>query len=878
MGRMRIAWGLCFLVFCSVAVRAGAAAATPESECRSALSGPQAEGLLRSVAAHPTAPGYDALGSLYANAHRSECAISAFQSALKIDPGSREAKYDLALALRLDGKLEQAEAELGDLVRADPDFAMGHEARAEMLAEEKRYAQAREEFETALRLDNRLSAASIGLVQLCLSQNEPQAAAYWATQALALNPDAEPAYSLKLQLGIAQGEAGKFDDAEKTLQALAEQYPERADPHLNLAIVDVHLQLYSEAIGEFSKVLELDPGNDVARLALAQADLLANRPDDALKYALEYTGRVETNPEGFSALARAYRALNRCTDAEAAYKKDLALRAGSYDDLFGLGMCELETGEKEKALENFRAAERVDATKPEVHYQIFRLLVTDKSEGGQTEAQRELATFKQLTAQDQESARDQLLGSEANASFDQGSPQKAAELYRSVLEANPRDANTHYNLSLALAQMGDREGELKELQAAIALDPSMTKAYNRLGLYEMQEGRSAEAVKDFQTVIDRDPASSDAKINLATVYGQTGRTADAESLLREVTEAAPDSYAAQLNLGLVLAGEGKWHEALIPLQAAARLQPANPRPLSLVGIIYGKMGDSAQSISYLKEALALSPDSAEAHLNLGIALADGYDLPGAAQQFAMAEKLAPTAAIVHYNVGRVAFDQGDQAKARAELEQATKLEPNYPGALQLLAQIDLHENQAASAVRRLREVLLLQPHNGDAEYLLGRALADLGRREEAVTEWEQALNDSRGDPRIYWALAHELPATDPRRGEYMARLKAAQGGQQNADRAKTMANIGIADAAAHEWAEAVEKMQQAIQICGSCPVEASLEQNLGLIYAEEGELRKAEQALSRSVAIDATTPDAAQELATVRNLEKQTGAHPEPER
>lgn len=879
MSRMRIALGLCFIAVYGAYVTPASAATTLENNCARALSGPQVYGLLRSIADHPTAPGYDALGSLYAKSQHFACAIFAFQSALKIDPGSMEAQYDLALALRLNGKLEKAQAVLNGLVGAHPDFAMAHEARAEILAEEKQYPEAREEFETALRLDHRLTAASVGLVQLCLAQGQPEAAIYFATQALALDPEAAPAYSLKLHLGIAQGEAGKFDDAEQTLRSLVAQYPDRVDPQLNLAIVDVHLQRYADAIQEFGKVLQLDSRNDAARLALAQVDLLANHPDDALKFALEYTSHVQSDPEGFSTLARAYRALNECAEAVAAYKKNFALRSGNYDNLFGLAMCELQTGEKGSALVAFRAAERVNPAKAAVHYQIFRLLVPDKSQAGQHEAQLELAKFKSLTFQDQQSARDQLLGSEANASFDQGSPQKAAKLYRSVLESNPRDANTHYNLSLALAQMGDRGGEVQELRAAIALDPTMTKAFNRLGLYEMQEGDFGEAVKDFQTVIDRDPASTDAKINLATVYGQTGRTADAESLLLEVTQSAPDSYPGQVNLGLILAGAQKWREALVPLETAARLKPADPQPLSLLGIVHGKMGQSAQSIDYLKQALALSSNSAEAHLNLGIALADGYDLQGAAQQFAAAEKLAPAAAVVHYNVGRVAYDEGNPARARTELEHAVQLQPGYPGALQLLAQIDLHGNQAEHAVILLRQVLALQPHNGNAEYLLGRALAELGKPEEAVTEWQGALIDNRGDPRIYWALAHELPASDPRRAEYMTQLQAIQGGVQKADQAKTMANIGIAEAAAHDWAEAVDKMQRAIQICGSCPIQASLEQNLGLIYAEEGELRKAEQALNRSVQIDTRTPDAAQELATVRNLEKrQAGADPGPDR
>jgi tetratricopeptide (TPR) repeat protein len=853
------------LAFSPAALHAGNAG------CESSLkTSARAAQLMQSIAQHPTVGAYDALGSLYAAARQTECALAAFHSAIQLDSKSKEARYDLALELRIANELPQADAELQDLLRDDPDFALGHEARGEILFDEKKNQEARSEFEAALRSDETFSAADEGLVQIALAMQQSTAAIYWANRGLAAKPAPAMEYKLRLDLGTAEGNAGEFSEAEKTLRSLADAYPEQVDPHLNLGIIEVHLENYRAARQEFNRVLKLDNGNDAARLALAQADLFANQPDEALQMALEYTKRVPDDPKGFATLGSAYRAENQYLEAVAAYSKSRAMNPNDYDVLFGLGMSQVGSGQREQALQSFQAAEKVDASKAPIHYQIFRLLAGDKTRSAM--AASEVQTYKKLEHEDEQSAKTQLAGAEANASLDQGNAQQAADLYRKVLENNPKDANSHYNLSLALSQLGDRDGERSELRAALAIDPNMAQALNRVGLLELQDGHTNEAARDFQAVLDIDPGSTDAKINLATVYGKTGRTPEAEELFREAADAAPDSLAAHLNLGLVLAGEGRLQDAIPPLQTAARLSPGNPQPLTILGIVYGKMAQSPESILYLKKARALAPESADAHLNLGIALADGFDLAGAAAQFAEAEKLAPTAAIVHFNAGRVAFDQGDSNKARGELEQACNLEKNYPGALQLLARLDLHENRPQPAIDLLHQVLALQPENEDAQYLLGQALLAAGRKQEAIGEWQQALAANPEDTRIYWTLAHQLPASDPKRATYLARLQAVEGNERSAGRAKTLANIAISAASNHEWADAMEKMAEAIQACGNCSIQASLQQNLGLIFAEHGELQKAEQALRRSVTLDPKTPHAQEELAIVRNLEKHASA------
>ena len=55
--------------------------------------------LEQTIKAHPSAGAYDALGAYFGQRQKISCAISAFESAVHLDPNSWEAHFNLALAL-----------------------------------------------------------------------------------------------------------------------------------------------------------------------------------------------------------------------------------------------------------------------------------------------------------------------------------------------------------------------------------------------------------------------------------------------------------------------------------------------------------------------------------------------------------------------------------------------------------------------------------------------------------------------------------------------------------------------------------------------------------------------------------------------------------
>jgi Flp pilus assembly protein TadD len=61
-----------------------------------------------------------------------------------------------------------------------------------------------------------------------------------------------------------------------------------------------------------------------------------------------------------------------------------------------------------------------------------------------------------------------------------------------------------------------------------------------------------------------------------------------------------------------------------------------------------------------------------------------------------------------------------------------------------------------------------------------------------------------------------------------------------------MGNFGLSAAASHDWPRAIERINEAIQICGDCRARADLHKNLGLTYARAGDLENAERALRQA--------------------------------
>ncbi|MGH9746640.1 MAG: tetratricopeptide repeat protein [Candidatus Acidiferrales bacterium] len=844
------------------------ATALPKTCLSPKASSEQISMLLETVKDHPTAGAYNTLGALFAASGEVSCAIPAFQLSLHLDAKNWEAHYNLALAYIHTGDPTRAAAELHAAVHEKPDSATSHFALGTLLYSQKKLAPAAAEFDAVLKIDPNFPGAAVNLAQVQIAQGNPPAAIALLQKTLAQPPVPEQVVPVTVALGLAYSQAGQPAKATETLQQLVAAHPDSADAHLGLGVLQAGAQppQLDAAIAEFREALRLDPHKDEARLAVGRAFISQEKFSDAVAPLREYVEREPLDFQGYYIAGLAYKGLQQWDPAAELLQRAARLNPSSYEVRYNLGLALAELGKTEPAIRELRAAEKIRPSAPEVHDQLAQLL----AKSGQKDlAQKEHAASAARSAR---SARGESHGdagkfnAQANQLLAAGNARAAAAAYREALRADPKNPQLHYNLSLALDQMGDQAAERRELEKAIQINPGLAAAHNQLGILAMQHGSTAEAEAAFKKAIAADPQYADAQNNLGVIYSREGKDSDAAALYQQAIASDPKYSKAYVNLGLLMAQHGQVAQGEQQLHAAIQIDPNDPGAYTALGMIEGKTGRAAEAVESFRKAVALQPNSADAHLNLGIALVDQYDRTNGFKEFSEAARLDPHSASVHYNLGRFYFETAKYDEARKELEETVCLEPNHALALYFLALAAKQDNDLERSSALFQKVLALQPGNPDAQFLLGQNFEHQGKPAEAVVHWKLALQADPNYSQALYNLARALrKSNDPEAQKYQDRYDTLQKNQQITDRVQQLGNFALEASNAQNWPQAFEQMKEALDLCGQCAEAAHLHKNLGMMLVRTGKLEQAEKELETALQLNPDDNDAKQGLAAIQN-------------
>jgi tetratricopeptide (TPR) repeat protein len=114
------------------------------------------------------------LGNWYANQRQFACAIDAFESAHRIDPGSAHIYYLLGLSYYMAGRNSEAIAPLQESVRSDPGLTKAHVILASAYANLANPHDAEAQWEAALKLDPSNAIAQDGVCRALIAQGQSE--------------------------------------------------------------------------------------------------------------------------------------------------------------------------------------------------------------------------------------------------------------------------------------------------------------------------------------------------------------------------------------------------------------------------------------------------------------------------------------------------------------------------------------------------------------------------------------------------------------------------------------------------------------------------------------------------------------------------------
>lgn len=255
----------------------------------------------------------------------------------------------------------------------------------------------------------------------------------------------------------------------------------------------------------------------------------------------------------------------RLDEAEQVLKRTIALAptfAKAHEDL---GYALLEQERYEEAVEVLQKAARLD---PKLDAARFNLGKALASTGRGKEADAAFEASFELSPERKKLAL-------AAKHHQEGRIEDAEQLYRQVLNNNPRNVDALRMLAMVAATAKRYDDAERLLRKAVGIAPDFLTAVVDLGRVLKEQDRFEEAIDCFKNAIAINPNNPHTHFLLASAYSPAALNHEAAREYRRALDLAPEHPGALLGLGNALKTIGKQDEAIKAYRDCIRVRPDN---------------------------------------------------------------------------------------------------------------------------------------------------------------------------------------------------------------------------------------------------------------------------------------------------------------
>lgn len=342
----------------------------------------------------------------------------------------------------------------------------------------------------------------------------------------------------------------------------------------------------------------------------------------------------------------------------------------------------------------------------------------------------------------------------------------------------------------------------------------------------------------------------------------------------------PSDAGAYNNLGVLYFRRGLTDEAIVAFSRALALDERMGVARRNLEIAYGDSGIVERRLHELDERLRANPEDLEALVQSGIAEKTGGRMERAHTLFQRAIELDPDSSVLHFLLAETLYNRGLHEDAMRSVRRSIELNPENPDALYLIGFIlgDLGRGEEAAEANR-RAVLLnptlvraqanlsLVTYRHDvtpshqqrtpagAHITLGRALRQKGYFQEALHEYEKAIEGGEANAEVLQAML-ELYLLQRDTGAAIA--TAERFAREFSPTAKTWNGKGVALQLEGRHAEAEQSYTLALEIDPSYPF---AQNNLGVLLWHKNDTKSAINSFRRALQAPAPPVEARLNLA-----------------
>ena len=316
---------------------------------------------------------------------------------------------------------------------------------------------------------------------------------------------------------------------------------------------------------------------------------------------------------------------------------------------------------------------------------------------------------------------------------------EAEQLYRQILNANPRHADALHLLGLIAHQAGRHDIGVQYIRQAISVEGNNPLYHCNLGEAYRALSRTPEARASYLRALHLNPALAQAHYNLGLLAQQSGQSQEAQQHYEQAIRQQPNYAQAHNNLGNLLRSQGKLNEALAAYQAALKCQPDYVEALNNLGATLVDMQRLPEAVECLQRALRLRPDSAEAYNHLGNAYARAANWTQAAQCFESALTIRPEFIDPRYNLGKVLQIEGKDAQAAEVFFEVLRRDPDHFDAHLSYRKLLERRGAPADVLAAYDRTLQQDPSDAMAHFFRAGLLMSQGKYAEAIDGFKECI-------------------------------------------------------------------------------------------------------------------------------------------
>jgi tetratricopeptide (TPR) repeat protein len=663
-------------------------------------------------------------------------AIAAFRNAVKADPRSAEARFELAIALlrRGDGK-----GGYGELVRAvdlKPEFIKARYQLALLLLQTRDIARAKEHLEILRQNDRNSFVARYLAAKIALVERLPDKA---LTELTAIT-DADPEKAfIYVDIGVVYFAAKNFRSAEEAFRKALEISPKLSSARVGLAQLYVYTGNQEKAEAELIRATQEDPENESLLHLLG---LLYARVQKINEFENIYLELVKKKPNSLIAkkrLAEVYITKGQTKQAQFFIDEILRDRPGDPDGHFFRGRLKLANRELQKAAEDFTITTQ---NAPRLAPGFYYLGIVQLSLMQADNAKRNLLKAVELRP-------NWLLPRVAIAQLyaASGDTNLALEQSELVLKAQPQNDLMLTVSGAAHLRMGEVDKALNLFKKAKALNPKSHAVRMNIGTAYLAKKQYADAIREYDEILNLSPDRIEALASIVRIYNLQGDTKKAfDRAERHVAKTSNKAGVYQL-IGQLKLGNKEYKQSIEYFQKAIDLNPNLASAYLQIASAYAAQKQFDSAIAQYDKIIAKTPNAIPP-LMMAAVLYDRKRQPEKANHYYkkildINKNFVPAANNLAWNY---AENGGHLDVALGLAQRARELDPDDPGVADTLGWISYKKRLYPTAVNLLRESnTKLKESNPEVLYHLGMAYHKNGDNTLAA----EALNKALASPNAF---------------------------------------------------------------------------------------------------------------------------------